>query len=185
MSVWKLQRLGRVSSATGLPFPPDAEIVTALFGEDEEGGEERVRGSGFARRDFLAEEATDEVLAGAFCVWRTRTAPAKAGDDRRFDLGMAREFLERLLGEARPDRAAVAMTLALLLARKRRLVLLEQDAEVLRVRWPRDDRIFEVPAPTVTEADAEVLQQELMRLFQMDVPERPEQPESEPEGDSP
>ena len=32
MAVWKLQRLGRVSSATGEPFPPDAEIVTALFG---------------------------------------------------------------------------------------------------------------------------------------------------------
>jgi hypothetical protein len=167
MAVWKLQRLGRVSSRTGEPFPPDTEIVTALFGEEEEVGEDRVRGAGFLRRDYLAAEATDELLAGAFCVWRTRTPPAKAESERRLDLALAREFLERLLADGRPERASVCMTLALLLARKRRLVIVEQGAETLEVRWPRETDVFEVPAPAVSEADAELLQQELMRLFEI------------------
>lgn len=165
MAVWKVARLNRVSSLTGEPFPPDTDVVAALFGDDEEIGEDRVRGSGFARRDFLASEATDEVLAGAYCVWRTRTPPPDPEEDRRMDLDMARRFLERLVTEARPDRAAVAMTLALMLARKRRLNLVDQRADALVCRWPRETETFEVPAPDVTEADAEHLQQEILRLF--------------------
>ena len=168
MAVWKLKRVGAVSAATGEPFGPDVEIVTALFGEAEDEGEESVRGSGFIRRDFLAEEASEEVLAGAYCTWRTRTPPAKPKNERRFDLGMAREFLDRLLRENRTDRASVCLTLALLLARKRRLVILEQGADHLRVRWPREKESFLVPAPDVSDADAEILQQDLMRLFDLE-----------------
>lgn len=165
MSVWKVQRLARVSALTGEPFPPDTEVVTALFGEDEEVGEDRVKGSGFVRRDFLASEATDAVLEGAYCIWRTRTAPPNPEDERRLDLDMARTFLERLLEEKNPERDAVCMTLALLLVRKRRLNLEGQEDGALRCRWPREKAVFRVPAPVVTEADAEQLQQELTRLF--------------------
>ncbi|MDF1701501.1 MAG: hypothetical protein P1V36_10130 [Planctomycetota bacterium] len=165
MAVWKVQRLGRVSSLTGEPFPPDSEIVTALFGEDEEMGEDRVRGSGFLRKDYLDAEATEERLAGSFCRWRTRTPPAKAEEEKRFDLGMAKEFLQRLLAEGRDDRAPVCLTLALLLARKRRLVIEDQDAESLTCRWTGEKGTFPVPAPVVSEAEAEVLQQDIMRLF--------------------
>ena len=169
MAVWKLQRLARVSALTGEPFPPDSEVVTALFGDDEETGEDRVKGSGFVRKDFLAEEATDEVLADAWCVWRTRTAPAKAEGPKRFDLGMAREFLQRLLSEGSEERAAVCLTLALLLARKRRLIITDQGVDTLTARWPREKVTFPIPAPQVSEAEAETLQQDLMRLFDMDV----------------
>lgn len=165
MSVWKVQRLGRVSSLTGEAFPPDTDIVTALFGEEEEVAEDKVRGTGFTRRDFLASEVTDEHLVGAFCVWQTRTAPADPEEERRMDLGMAREFLTRLLNEGDPERGAVCMTLALLLIRKRKLALLDQSADSLTVRWPRETETFEVPAPDVTEAEAEGLQQDIMKLF--------------------
>ncbi len=165
MPVWKVTRLGRLSSLTGEAFPPDTEIVTALFGEDEELEEDRVKGTGFVRRDYLEAEVTDELLADAYCIWRTRTAPAKPEDERRLDLDMARTFLERLLEEKKPERDAVCMTLALLLVRKRRLNLEAQDEGKLRCRWPREKSIFSVPAPAVTEADAEQLQQELTRLF--------------------
>lgn len=179
MAVWKVHRLGRVSSASGELLPPDTEIVTALFGDDEEVGEDRVRGSGFVRKDFLVEEATDEALQAAFCVWRTRTPPAKPEKARRFDLAMAREFLERLLTEGRDDRAAVCLTLALLLARKRRLTIIEQGADVIKARWPKSDEVFDVPAPIVTEAEAESLQQDLMRLFGMETAPPPEAAPSE------
>lgn len=182
MAVWKVQRLGRVSSLTGEPFPPDTEIVTALFGEDEEMGEDRVRGSGFLRKDFLVSEATDELLAGSFCRWRTRTAPAKAEAEKRFDLGMAKEFLQRLLAEGRDDRAPVCLTLALLLARKRRLMIEDQDAESLTCRWSGEKEHFTVPAPAVSEAEAEILQQDIMRLFGFELPEAPD---AAGEGDAP
>jgi hypothetical protein len=167
MSVWKVARVARVSSLTGAAFPPATEVVTALFGAEEEVGEDRVRGTGFSRRDYLPEEATPERLAGAFCVWRTRTPDEAPRAEQRLDLDMAREFLERLLAEAREDRGAVMMALALLLVRKRRLNLVSQGEDVLVARWPREERTFRVPAPALTEADAEALQQELARLFQL------------------
>jgi len=167
MAVWKVQRLARVSSLTGTPFPPDVEVVTALFGEEgeEAAREDAVRGASFVRRDYLASEATDALLQGAYCVWRTRTPPERTGEGRRLDLDMAQDFLRRLLAEGDPERAAVCLTLALLLARKRRLVILSQESDRLRARWPRETEEFDVPAPAVGEADAERLQQELTRLF--------------------
>jgi hypothetical protein len=190
MAVWKVQPIARCSAATGEPFPPDTEIVTALFGDEpEEGGEDAVRGAAFARRDYLPSEAGPEQLAGAYCVWRRRTPPERAPAEKRFDLAMAREFLERLLQEGREDRAAVCLTLALLLARKRRLMIVDQDATHLVARWPRETATFAVPAPAVGEAEAEGLQQELMRLFDVDAAgaaaETPAGPEAAGEGGDP
>lgn len=168
MAVWKVQRRARVSALTGEPFPPDTAVVTALFGEEDEPGEDGVRGTRFVRRDYLASEATPELLAGAWCVWRARTPPAQESAQRRLDLALAQDFLRRLLAEGDPGRGAVCLTLALLLARKRRLVILAQEARVLKARWPRETEVFEVPAPEVGEADAERLQQDLLRLFDVD-----------------
>lgn len=165
MAVWKIAKPSRCSAVTGEPFPHDAEIVAALFGEDEETSEDKVKGSGLARRDFLPAEATPERLAGAYCVWRTRTPPEVPAHQRPLDLDMARELLERLLAEGAEAKAGVALALGLMLVRKRRLVLLEQRPATLLVRWPKDEQGFELPAPTLTDAEAEALQQELLRLF--------------------
>jgi hypothetical protein len=165
MAVWKVARLGRNSSLTGEPFPPDAAVVCALFGEEEETGEDRVKGTGFVRRDFLEEEATPERLADAYCVWRTRTPPEKPASQRPLDLGMAREFLQRLLDEDDESRAPVALALCLILLRKRRVRLVRQSDEWLEVAWPRERKSFRVPAPVLSEADTEALEQEIQRLF--------------------
>ena len=167
MAVWKIAKVGRVSSVTGSPFPPDTDVVTALFGQDADTSDDKVKGGGFARRDFLPEEAVPERLVGAYCVWRTRTAPEKPVSQRPLDLALAREFLERLLREGDEQKAGVAMALALLLVRKRRLSLVEQGERSLRCRWPKEDAVFEVPAPDLTDAEAETLQQELLRLFDL------------------
>lgn len=165
--VWKIAKVGRLSATTGEPFPPDTEVVAALFGEEQETSEDKARGAGFARKDFLPPEATPERLAGAYCVWRTKTAPAVPLHRRPLDLDMAREFLERLLREDAGGRAGVAMALTLVLARKRRLTLVEQRETSLLVRWPKEESTFEVPAPILTEAETESLQQELLRLFEL------------------
>ena len=167
MAVWKVARLGRVSSVTGEAFPPDTPVVTALFGEAEEAGEDKVKGSGFVRRDYLVDEATEERLAGAFCVWHTRTPPEKPTSQRPLDLAMAREFLQRLLDEGDPARAPVGLALALLLMRKRRLRLVQQGDGWLEARWPNEKATLRIPSPELTEADTEALEQEIQRLFDL------------------
>ena len=167
MAVWKVARLGRISSLTGEPFPPDSAVVTALFGDEEESGEDKVRGTGFVRRDYLVEEATEERLAGAFCVWHTRTASEKPASQRPLDLAMAREFLQRLLDEGSPERAPVGLALALLLMRKRRLRLVRQGDGWLEACWPHEKAVVRIPSPELTEADTEALEQEIQRLFDL------------------
>ncbi|MGE0192825.1 MAG: hypothetical protein AB7T63_12385 [Planctomycetota bacterium] len=166
--VWKVARLGRMSSVSGQPLPPDTEVVTALFPLPEAADDaEGVRGAGLERRDFLVEEATPERLQGAFGVWHTRTAPEKPEDARRLDLDLARQLLERVLEEGNPEKAPVALTLALLLVRKRRLNLVREEGAELVVRWPREEGEVRVPAPRVDPEDAERLQQDLLRLFDL------------------
>jgi hypothetical protein len=145
-------------------------MVSALFGADEEVGEDRVRGSALARKDFLTEEATPEALAGAFCVWRSR-APSEEAKAPRLDLEAAGELLDRLLLERSSPGGSTArdgacLTLALLLARKRRLTIVSEREGALVVRRPKEERTFEVPAPTLTEAEEVELEQELARLFE-------------------
>ena len=168
MAVWKVARLGRVSSLTGEPFPADTPVITALFGEEEEVGEDKVRGTGFTRRDYREDEATSELLENAFCTWCTRTPPEKMKTGtQRLDLDMARNFLERLLAEDDEARHPVALALALILIRKRRLRLLGEHGNALEVQWPKTQDPFRIPAPSLTEADAEALEQELQRLFDL------------------
>ena len=164
--VWKVARVARVSALTGEVFPPDTPVVTALFGEEVD-ADDGVRGTGFVRKDFHPDEATPEVLAEAYCVWRTQTPPEKPDERRRLDLQLAREFLERMLREGAKERAPVCMTLAYLLVRKRKLNLLEQHDDHLVARWPREKETFHIPAPDVGAADAEVLQQDLLKLFEL------------------
>lgn len=215
---WRVAKLGRTSAATGEPLPPDAEVVTALFGSEAEDGStapgaaqgsagdvrprgarageegELPRGAGLVRMDFLPDEATPAALEGAFCVWRTRTPPADAAAARRLDLDLARTLLERLLQETGLDaeapatdeatdeaadeasdepsgdgdpRAAVAFVLALLLARKRRLTIVEELRHSLLARWPREEATFRVPAPPVSAEDADRLQEDLLRLLDL------------------
>ena len=49
----------------------------------------------------------------------------------------------------------------------RRLTLVEQRESSLVARWPKEESTFEVPAPILTEAETESLQQELLRLFEL------------------
>jgi hypothetical protein len=165
MATWKVARRSKTSAASGKPIPAGAPVVTALYGADEEAGEDRVRGTGLVRKDFLAEEATPQALEGAYCVWRS-LAPADEPRAPRLDLAAASELLDRLLAEGAPERAGACLTLALLLIRKRRLALVSERAGVLVVRRPKEQATFDVPAPTLSEAEEVALEQELARLFE-------------------
>lgn len=170
MSTWKVARAGKTCALSGKPLPPDAPILAALFGEAEEVSEDKVRGAGLVRRDFLVDEVAPADLAraveGAFCTWRTRTPPESPSRQHRLDLGLARELLERMLASPDPERAPVQLTLALLLVRKRQLHLVAERDGALTLRWPKAEDTFTIPSVTVPEADEERLQVELRRLFE-------------------
>jgi len=171
MATWKVARPAKVCALTGRPLEPGSSVVAALFGADEEVSEDKVKGTGLLRKDFLADgpasEALESALAGAFCTWRTKVPSDTGPRVPRLDLGMARELLERLVRENDPQRAGAAWTLAMLLVRKRRLQLLGEKDGLLTLRWPKADDTFPLPSTVVSEAEIEQLEQELSRLFEM------------------
>lgn len=170
MSTWKVARLGKTCALSGKPLPPDTPVLAALFGEPEEVSEDKLRGTGLLRKDYLVDEVPADDLAraveGAFCTWRTRTPPENPAHQHRLDLGLARELLERMLASPDPDRAPVQLALALLLVRKRQLHLVSEADGVLTLRWPKGEGTFALPAVTVPEAEEARIQLELQRLFE-------------------
>lgn len=171
MATWKLARPSKVCALTGRPLAPGASVVTALFGVDEEVSEDRVRGAGFTRRDFLADDVPADALAGAladaYCVWRTKVPLDTGPKVMRLDVAMARDLLERIVREDDPSRASAAWTLAMLLVRKRQLTLVADRDGRLVLRWPKSETTFEVPSVVVPEAEMERLEQDLSRLFEV------------------
>ena len=171
MATWKVARRTKSCALSGKPIPPGAGVVTALYGAEEETSEDKVKGTGFLRKDFLEDgadpAALEAALEGAFCRWRAKSPADDGPKTPRLDLGMASELLERLLVEADPSRAAVTWALALLLVRKRRLTLVGEKDGVLTFKRPRDEGTFQVATAVVTEAEEEALTQELSRLFEV------------------
>jgi hypothetical protein len=171
VATWKVARPAKSCALSGRPLAPGSTVVAALFGADEEAGEDKVRGAGLSRKDFLADgadaEALERALAGAFCVWRTRLPDDAGSKTPRLDLAMARELLERLVAANDPERAPAALALSLLLARKRRVTVVAEREGELVLRWTKDAPTFTVPVVPISEAEQESLQQELLRLFEV------------------
>lgn len=171
MATWKVARSSKVCALTGRPLEPGASVVTALFGVDEEVSDDKVRGTGFERKDFLVDDDDPAPLAAAiadaFCVWRTKVPPDTAARVPKLDVTMARDLLERIVLENDPARAAAAWTLAMLLVRKRELTLLGEKGGALVLRWRKSEGTFEIPSVVVAEAEIEQLEQDLSRLFEV------------------
>jgi len=168
VATWKVARPSKTCALTGAPLPADAAIVAALFGLDEEVSDDKVRGTGMVRKDYLADAPAADLakaLEGAYCTWRTRTPPEDGSKAHRLDLGLARELLERMVKEDDPTRAPVILTLALLLVRKRQLTLVGEKDAVLRLRWPKTEETFEISSAPIPEAEEAQIQDELGRLF--------------------
>ncbi len=164
MSDWKIDRKGTQCGACGKEFAAGETFVSAIWLREPPTDE-----GAFERKDacpacFEAEEREP------FSRWVTRLPPEKPKGPL-LDLGLAREFLLRLVAEADPERRNVTYVLALLLLRKRRLKLLEQRREgdlaimTLRVTGTDEGKEFEVPAPEPTAEETEEITAELSRLF--------------------
>jgi hypothetical protein len=172
VSEYKIARRARVCAVSGRTFEPGDVIVSVIHEEPQ----------GFVRRD-VREEHLAELPGTPFCIFRTRQPPPPA-PARRVDYELAQEFFDRLVREADPAREALVYALALLLARKRRVKIVETrrlpDGELLAVRIPRaeEDEVVQVRAPRLTPEREAALEQELGRLFGLVDEEAP--PEAPP-----
>ena len=160
MSDWKIARKGTACATCGEVFGPGEAFVSAIWlGEDAQ----------FVRRDLhlACFEAVEEE---AYSRWVT-AIPEKKEKKPPLDLGLAKEFLLRLVKEADPEKHKVALVLALLLLRKRRLKLLGErgtdDGRVMDLVVPAKtgDREICLPAPELEDSEAEEITAELGRLF--------------------
>jgi hypothetical protein len=161
VSDWKIARKGTACAGCGNAFTPGQSFVSAIYlGEGEQ----------FERRD-LHLDCFEGADGEPYSRWIT-TIPEKQERKPLLDLGLAMEFLLRLVKEADAEKHKVALVLALLLLRKRRLKFLgeridEEAGRVMDLAVPRkpEDEEFTLPAPELEESETDEITAELGRLF--------------------
>jgi hypothetical protein len=176
VSEWKIARKGSACARCERAFAPEEPFVSAIYlAPIPEGG-----GEGFVREDrcptcFEAEEREP------FSRWTTRLPPAKEKQPL-LDMGLAREFLLRLVREDDPSRRNLACILTLLLLRKRKVKLRGQrsegEATILEVSVPTDEAEAEIEVESRDLSDEETAEitAELSRLFGLGGPDSPSEP---------
>ena len=158
---WKVTRRGGVCSACEREFAVATDVVSALYDE----------GDSFSRRDWC-RPCFDGPDRGRdpFSWWATEV-PEPQELKAAFDLGVAREFLVRLLREDAPERESLRYLLALMLMRKRGVKLVEQytdsRGEVMTFTVPPHEEEHEVVCADIDEEEADGLRAELDRLFDL------------------
>jgi hypothetical protein len=171
---FRITRRAHACAVSGQPFEPGDVIVSVIHEEPR----------GFVRRD-VREENLASIPGAPFCVFRTKQPPPPP-PAKRIDYELAQEFLDRMLREADPAREAVVYVLTLLLARKRRVKIVQTkrlpEGDLLTVSIPRaeEDEIVHVRAQELTPDEETALQREMARLFNFDTGESVEPPSSPP-----
>lgn len=158
---WRVGRRGGTCAGCSAAFAPGRDAVSALY----------AAGESFERRDWCGACFQDAERRGSPFSWWSAPVPEPEQRKAVFDLGVAREFLQRLLRDGDPARASLRWLLALLLMRKRIVVVEGQEVrdgvEILTVRIPPADEVWEMPAVEIDEAETDRLREELGRLFQI------------------
>ncbi|MCG3134778.1 MAG: hypothetical protein HMLKMBBP_02145 [Planctomycetes bacterium] len=158
---YKFGKRGGACSGCGGALRQGAEAVSALY----------LDGASFSRRDFCGPCFQDAARRGSPFSWWSAVVPVPEQRKAVFDLGMAREFLLRLLRDDDPARASLRYLLVLMLMRKRVVVVVGQEerlgAEVMTVRLPPDETLHEVAAVEIDEEESLRLRDEIGRLFDL------------------
>ena len=158
---WKLARRARVCGGCECEFAGGDRVTSALYDRED----------AFARTDWCADCFAGPGRDPEPYSWWTARMPEPETKRAAFDLGVAREFLDRLLQEDAPERASLRYLLTLMLMRKRGVKVLEQftdeRGEVMVVTMPPDERPWEIPCPEIDAAESESLRDELGRLFDL------------------
>jgi hypothetical protein len=160
---FKFVRRGGVCAGCGAALAPGATSSSALYDEPASGD------AAFSRKDFCAACFDDAAKRGEPFSWWTAVVPTPQEKKAVFDVGVAREFLVRLLKEDAPERASLRYLLALLLMRKKAVKVGDQfvkdGLETMVLSVPPDEQVFEVPCLEIDEAEATKLRDDLGKLF--------------------
>jgi hypothetical protein len=159
---WRFGRRSGGCTGCGAAFQPGKDAVSAIYAAE----------ATFERRDWCGACFQDPARRGTPFSWWSAVVPEPEKKKAVFDLGVAKEFLQRLLREDDPARRSLRYLLTLLLLRKRAVVLVGQEprdgVDVLAVRVPPDEEtVHEIPCVELDEAETERLRDELGRLFQL------------------
>jgi hypothetical protein len=169
-NAWKTGHRGAGCGACEGAFEPGTIVVSALFeapvvdaGDDD--------GPPFSRVDFCAPSFDGEADTGGPFSWWRFVVPPPEEKKATFDLSVAREFLQRLLDQGDPERASLRYLLTLLLMRKRIVKVAEhftdKRGEVMAIRFPPADAIFEVVCCELSEDETDSLREQLGELFDL------------------
>jgi hypothetical protein len=160
---FKIGHRGGSCGACGAALTAGVAATSALY-RAPAGGE-----NAFERKDFCAPCFDDAAKRGEPFSWWTAVVPAPAEKKAVFDVGVAKEFLLRLLREDAAERASLRYLLALLLMRKKAVKVSDQfvkdGVDVMVLCVPPDESVFEVACLEIDEAESEKLRDELGRLF--------------------
>jgi hypothetical protein len=167
---WKTGHRGQGCGACAGEFAPGTIVVSALF-EAPLADDAEEDALPFARTDFCATCFDGAADTGSPFSWWRSVVPSPEEKKAAFDLGVAKEFLQRLLGEANPERAPLCYLLTLLLMRKRIVKVTEhftdERGEIMAIRFPPDDTVHEVVCVELGEEETETLREQLAELFDL------------------
>jgi hypothetical protein len=144
------------------PFSAGAAYVATLHVRDGKMTRED-------RCESCAETAStaDPPLA----TWRSKIAEPTGPISRRLDFDTLSELLPRLVGKEDEASARLAWIVALLLLRKKLLLIesktIVDGAEEMTVKFKHDDRLFRVRDPKMDEAATARLHEELASIFDL------------------
>jgi hypothetical protein len=164
-SGWKTGHRGGGCASCGGAFAPGTIVVSSLY---EVPDDDAVP---FDRRDHCGTCFDGDADTGSPFSWWRSEVPQPEDKKAAFDLGVAREFLVRLLGESDPERASLRYLLALLLMRKRIVRVVEhftdERGEMMSVRLPPDEAVHEIACPEIDEDETLALRDQLGKLFDL------------------
>jgi hypothetical protein len=156
---WNIAKSQRVCGC-GRELEENEPYFAALYEE----------GDGFVRRDYcLACWEKAKAEGDCFSFWRA-VVPPKEEKRRLFaDDEVLIDFFTRLEHAEEEQRRHFYYLLALILMRKKILKFedIERDAdrEVLCLRLPREDRLFRVPDPQLSEEQVEAVKEQLSQIL--------------------
>jgi len=157
MTEYQIQASTRRCAASGRELKPGEKIYSVLL--DQAGK--------LVRLDYAAE-AWPGPPAAAFSFWLGRV-PNDEKQRPRIDDELLMDCLNRLEGQAEPNRVQFRYIVALLLLRRKRLrfedARMSEGHETLRLRCTRSRRLYEVANPGLSEEEMLAVQDEVFRVL--------------------
>jgi hypothetical protein len=149
-------------TVTGRAFEEGEEFYTVLF-ED---------GDSFKRVDYCVD-AWQSPPEGAYCHFKTRVPVKEKQKKLLVDQELLLGFFMRLAGETEPVRVQFRFVLALILMRKRLLryegSTTENGVEIWRMTRPRDQSVYQITNPCLTDDQIEGVSQQLSTILHSDM----------------